>query len=674
MDVKQHFKDDLKVDTKDKQHKPSSDSVTSIKEFWIEDYEFLDEYTEQNGCSSHDLLTDDIPSHLDSPVLDIPKEKEDMENEEVFLTEEEAAQLRNKIGWQKRSSIDRVQRWRISSNPENDDIDNFSDTDYETYLQYQYSKSDRRKKSSSDGFESLGSSNSYGSNFSSSSHFLAFPGYPTRLSSCRSVEAKSPHATKATDDSTNFHFPDYSKERHLSTERHSLSNVTDDLTKTKVTEKKPREKQKLTQALLDAQLNSHYLDHTNEITIVSLLESIVNDKRNKLNEWVTLQEEMTQCTWPTLTERKGSSTEKLLWRDSGLGNRSSSEPHTSDLEDDHYKVKKSSSGYLFTKSFQGRKEQDSFETKSLNFDVRSSTKSTFWEAGNSSDTNILDTSKKKESVSRKTSAGNSERSFKKRFKPKNMWNSLMDKVKNITSSVSGERYGEATFKTHTSNDTKRPKSLKTDSMNNFHNLHGLVNKDKGEHSASSASKAKRYSKETSDSIITDSIIANKGTIKDKTEDKTKVRQNLKARPLIENSRTISTSDMIEIGKTEIGDVDNLHLLPSQALIYLSGEFGNRRFKRLIPFQLDFSASKEEFTLEFTIHQLAANSIIRDLEIQMDQDLLLENNSRNYVKSLVKEVSQSAHILSKHTSVVMVDDQSDGNRILSKVAHSNDQKR
>ena len=132
--------------------------------------------------------------------------------------------------------------------------------------------------------------------------------------------------------------------------------------------------------------------------------------------------------------------------------------------------------------------------------------------------------------------------------------------------------------------------------------------------------------------------------------------------------------MIEIGKTEIGDVDNLHLLPSQALIYLSGEFGNRRFKRLIPFQLDFSASKEEFTLEFTIHQLAANSIIRDLEIQMDQDLLLENNSRNYVKSLVKEVSQSAHILSKHTSVVMVDDQSDGNRILSKVAHSNDQKR
>lgn len=58
MDVKQHFKDDLKVDTKDKQHKPSSDSVTSIKEFWIEDYEFLDEYTEQNGCSSHDLLTD----------------------------------------------------------------------------------------------------------------------------------------------------------------------------------------------------------------------------------------------------------------------------------------------------------------------------------------------------------------------------------------------------------------------------------------------------------------------------------------------------------------------------------------------------------------------------------------------------------------------------------------
>ena len=107
------------------------------------------------------------------------------------------------------------------------------------------------------------------------------------------------------------------------------------------------------------------------------------------------------------------------------------------------------------------------------------------------------------------------------------------------------------------------------------------------------------------------------------------------RPIIENSRTISTASMFEIGKSEIGDVENLHLLPSQALIYLSGQCGEHAFKRIIPFQLEVEGAVsggESMNTDTTIHQLAAKSIIHDLELQMEHDDgMLEDHGKIYIR-------------------------------------------
>ena len=64
-----------------------------------------------------------------------------------------------------------------------------------------------------------------------------------------------------------------------------------------------------------------------------------------------------------------------------------------------------------------------------------------------------------------------------------------------------------------------------------------------------------------------------------------------AKPLLERSRTISSSFMHDLGDGEEISGDNVALNPNQGMIYLTGNVGRRLFKRLIPFKLALDQGK-----------------------------------------------------------------------------------
>jgi len=78
------------------------------------------------------------------------------------------------------------------------------------------------------------------------------------------------------------------------------------------------------------------------------------------------------------------------------------------------------------------------------------------------------------------------------------------------------------------------------------------------------------------------------------------------------------------------------------------------------------------TTDTTIHQLAAKSIIHDLELQMEDDGMLEDHGKVYIKTLISEVSKAANVLSKYTTLVTIDEKDNqNNEILSVMQQKDD---
>ena len=59
--------------------------------------------------------------------------------------------------------------------------------------------------------------------------------------------------------------------------------------------------------------------------------------------------------------------------------------------------------------------------------------------------------------------------------------------------------------------------------------------------------------------------------------------------------------------------------------------------------------------EPTIHQLAAKSIIQDLEQQLEENKSLNLDGKEYITTLIGEVSRSAKVTSRYSMLVVIDD-------------------
>ena len=66
--------------------------------------------------------------------------------------------------------------------------------------------------------------------------------------------------------------------------------------------------------------------------------------------------------------------------------------------------------------------------------------------------------------------------------------------------------------------------------------------------------------------------------------------------------------------------------------------------------------------EPTIHQLAAKSIICDLEQQLE-DASLDADGKDYIIRLIGQVSRCARVSSKYTSLVSIDDKCEEGQVL-----------
>jgi len=680
-----------------------SESGNSIKEFWFDDTDdlFQDEY-EKKTSSQLALPNRDVSPYSPSKTNDAVNEGTTDYDSEVFLTEEEVRHLSHGMTYPKRSSIDRVQKWRVSKFPQNQDIE--SDFEEEAsqkskplpekyHQQNLHAHTTVRKKNSNDGTESVGSSNSLGSNRSSSSHYYPFPGYPTRMSSCRSIEARSPHVPKTADElfflqennklysskvsGSQVNLSDYSSDHHSSGGHLSSSGMHKESPHT-------RPRARLTEALYAEKANTHLIDDSNETTIELMLENLVTEKRTKLNLFLREQEEMTQCLWPMTDYEKRDYMDKQEWRDSGLGNRSSSDAHTSDLEEEININRKRFFGSEEIISHSANKEHVAVNTiekeKLLRTNSMQKRTSTTAPSATKAENKTTQQPKPKPKVSHKMSNSSTNSSFQKRkSKARSMWNALLEKMRNVGTVVT-EKSGEATFK-------RTPYTVPSDEVeakipvNMESSLRESFKKSSQTRLYDSAD---NFFKDEKNSLTVNAANSSSSNALERRSEPPLVRpqsqggsghtHQTRNRPIIENSRTISTTSMFEIGKSEIGDVENLHLLPSHALIYLSGQCNEHAFKRIIPFQLEVNAAEGSAmtTTDTTIHQLAAKSIIHDLELQMEDDGMLEDHGKVYIKTLISEVSKAANVLSKYTTLVTIDEKDNqNNEILSVMQQKDD---
>ncbi|XP_065649916.1 von Willebrand factor A domain-containing protein DDB_G0292028 [Hydra vulgaris] len=572
------------------------ESGNSIKEFWFEDFYPIEEivfepYVKRDFALENEILSDkyNLCTCLDN------------ENE-VFLTEDEVNKLHESTFVKKKNSIEKIQSWKISKHP--DEIDDTLDKELNSnsdirklYLQ-QHDLERYFRNKNGDSSKSTSSINSDTSN--TSSIFVSFPGYPTRLSSCRSLDTRSPHVSKYFDD-----------------------EIPEDLiTQTLILNDKVKCR-RITQALINENANTHILDYSNEDLLSQLLESEVSEKRSQLHEWVNLQEEMIQCTWPKTFQKKKSSE----WRDSGFGRYSSTDQRSSDFEDD---VRRKS----FSQSSSGYSENEDINCIVDRCKIIEQKKKTL---SNSHIENLEDQELKEPSVE----------TNRKNSKPKVIITSFINKLRSFVNTVSEKSKN----KTPSSESiTSLPQTLKRKLLSRTtSNVGNMTLKKETEN-------------ENDLTQILEDLIT-KETVKQtsKPNKKPSVSRNP---PIIENSRTFSSSSIFEIGQSEIGDVNNLQLHPTQALIYLSGQIGKHLFKRIIPFQLHFNTVQSSSELNKTVmHQLAAKSIIKDLEMQLD-DELFEAKSQMYIKSLIAEVSVAAHIPSKYTILTLNDDKCNEKQITS----------
>ena len=552
------------------------ESGNSIKEFWFEDFDPIEELV-FDSCLSRDFTLEKENDVLDKKC-NIYKNSE--QDNEVFLTEDEATKLQENTCVQKKKSIERIQSWKISKHP--DEIDHdildpelkiYSDIE-KHYLQYHGSDRFLKSKNNGDGSESTSSTNSEMSN--TSSHLFSFPGYPTRLSSCRSLETRSPHISKYCEDKIS---DGYMSESFI------LNN------KVKC--------RKITQALVNKNANTHLLDYSNEDLICRLLESEVSEKRTHLYEWIQLQEEMIQCTWPKTRHKKKSHE----WRDSGFGRHSSTDQRSSDLEDDlaRKSVSISSSGYFENEELHYKIDEckiNENQIKSVSSNPRRTSEI------------ILKSDHETESLRENLQS-------KKNSKPKVIMTSLISKLRSFANTVSEK----SKYKSSTSEGiSSLPGTLKK-------RLLSRTSSSKSNQSDSKKDPEKNDLEQIIEDITTD---IKKVESMPQTSKNKKRSCHSRNPPIIENSRTFSASSMFEISQSEIGDVNNLQLHPSQALIYLSGQLGKQTFKRIIPFQLLFNNLQNSSELNNTVmHQLAAKSIIKDLEMQLDLDEMLGKFSNTF---------------------------------------------
>merc|ERR1719494_97069 len=215
----------------------------------------------------------------------------------------------------------------------------------------------------------------------------------------------------------------------------------------------------MTQLLHDKSMTTHYIDKTNSIEIFGILEDVIHEKRVKLREWGLLQEEMTKCTWQQTSSEKTVDETVAQRSDSGLGNRSSSEPRTSDLEDETAPpvntcglFSKSSSGYFDTddsgnkdlldyvskrqkfaegdgrnlRSMQGKSISDNSQMKQ--FRAKSTMKHT-----NSEPMDFL--SNAEFSDPDPDGKGDEKNSRRKGSKARALWSSLTDKLRNVANII-----------------------------------------------------------------------------------------------------------------------------------------------------------------------------------------------------------------------------------------------
>eukprot|EP00794_Sanderia_malayensis_P015112 gene15112-16668_t len=839
------------LDTTSNGKRSQETSTGSVKEFWFEEDEFdveliCDEQSEKDSKSianesniSHESL---VYNPIDPDELRLCPETEDGNDSEVFLTEEEAECISESYTWQyrKRSSIDRVQSWKVSRNPDSIEADNALGVPiYENQwcsaerlvsrsASYRSAKENRFSASTGDirrpycgttsregGNESFDMAKSHDQCLDSVHRFLGHPGFPTRHNSARSNEGRSPIQKSCTEfemfsetgpycNSNEMIYMKPTYHDHIRTDP-SESTCNDDVGTDKrhdVMARYPKlmpsfeeeygdlreynidalrkEARRLKQSLSDDHVNTHFIDESNFKIICNMINLLVIEKRRRLLDFVTQQEEFVKCNWEKGYEKHKqfattTTTECDNRRDSGLGNRSSSEPksdheeeytalhHNNRLEPQRGIFSVASSGYFEPDRFAAEEKRQNVirqtlykrqisdecrsdksgksnlstgrpksatgcetsscnwnnkqnigcatephtthyagHTRSVGSDCASGKSRTSLHSGDNhssagkmlagisnrklSDNSDSRLSANSDIAARRSTPGNDgDRCTKWMSKDsltggkamlgsqtsplkspglsgtKSVFSSFIDGVKSLASRLSEKS---------TENLSEKPSSTKTGFQGIFSSKQNTLEKRRrsnltrsseveysdNENSKKINNKMDNLKRNKSDALSKEVSFekASLATNKDQVKRQSSMRYT---KPILERSRTISSSFVHDLGDGEEITGDNVTLNPNQGLVYLSGCVGKRIFKRLIPFKLAFDQdSAYERSKEPTIHQLGAKSILRDLEQQMEDDTSLDASGKDYIAKLIGQVSRSARIPSKYTSMIAIDDE------------------
>ena len=412
----------------------------------------------------------------------------------------------------------------------------------------------------------------------------------------------------------------------------------------------------MTQLLHDKSMTTHYIDKTNSIEIFGILEDVIHEKRVKLREWGLLQEEMTKCTWQQTSSEKTVDETVAQRSDSGLGNRSSSEPRTSDLEDETAPpvntcglFSKSSSGYFDTddsgnkdlldyvskrqkfaegdgrnlRSMQGKSISDNSQMKQ--FRAKSTMKHT-----NSEPMDFL--SNAEFSDPDPDGKGDGKNSRRKGSKARALWSSLTDKLRNVANIIN-EKSSSTRSKTKSTDNSISSDSecVKQCSMAD----------DITSPSHEATKRLAHQNVSSQETLETDNI----------PQVKTEANFNYNSSvSKFERSRTITSWKSYELSER---DFESGSDGSQKAIICLSGRIGRNYFERFIPFKLVFDEHNN--SSDVTIHQLAAKSIIKDLESQFENEGSIAISSKDYLKRIISDVSKCTNVTSSFTSIVLNDE-------------------
>ncbi len=224
--------------------------------------------------------------------------------------------------------------------------------------------------------------------------YLGHPGYPTRHNSARSNEGRSPIQKSHTETDIFYNLESTINRNSvdLGFVKHGYNNnsrddpaCADDERDKRHTSHHPKpapkdegeygdlrdynidalrkEARRLKQSLSEEQVNTHFIDESNFDKLCSMIQLLTIEKRRRLLDFVLQQEEFVKCNWDREAEKYKALVESKNRRDSGFGNRSSSEPK-SDLDDEvippaqHARLPRGTG--LLSMSSSGYFEQDKF--------------------------------------------------------------------------------------------------------------------------------------------------------------------------------------------------------------------------------------------------------------------------------------------------------------------------